>query len=126
MRRQYQRALAGLRAPPGAGADGPPFMIITIPPPPPPSMIGPPAAGPPAPPLAFFGGTLKLMLAPTLSVFALDRASPVTSTTLTKRGSGRTPLTGAFRLVPRIRLTPVVCAYVAFALSIREIVRWTP
>jgi hypothetical protein len=69
MRRQFHRAFAGLRAAPGGGGGGgAPPMIIT----PPPLLIitGPAAPGVP--------GTLKLMLAPMLSVCARDSASPVT------------------------------------------------
>ncbi len=104
MQRQFQRAFAGLAAPPGAGGAAP-FMIMIVPPPPP--IITGPDGAPAAPP-AF--GTLKLTLAPTLSVCCRDCASPSTSTTLANDGSGRIPFTGGFRFRPRIRLSPLVCA----------------
>src|SRR5689334_5654744 len=69
MRRQFQRAFAGVgRAPPGGGGGGggAPAMIITP---------GPIIIGPPGPGLA----TLKLMLVPRFTVWARELASPSTS-----------------------------------------------
>src|SRR5687767_11999927 len=102
MRRQFQRALAGLGAPPGGGGGGGGApMIMTIPPRSP-IMIGPP--GPEAPPAAGFLGTLKLIVAPTFRLCARDSASPITCTTLAKAGSGRLPSApGPLRFRPRIR-----------------------
>ena len=108
MRRQFQRAFAGVGRVPGGGGGGggpPPAMIIT----PGPIIIGPLGPAPP---------TLKLMLAPMFTVWARDQASPTTSTMLLNVGSGRTPLIGWFRLRPRIRFSPLVCAYIAFTRSI--------
>src|SRR6516164_9375094 len=92
VRRQFQRAFAGFFAPPGPGGGGGAPMIITRSPPL--IMIGPPPDD----------DTLKLTVAPTLSVCWRDRASSTTSTTLANRGSGRRPVSsdGAFRLRPRI------------------------
>src|SRR5687767_15314067 len=108
MRRQFQRAFAGVGRVPGGGGGGgapPAVMIIT----PGPIIIGPPGALP---------ATLKLMLLPTFNECARERASPSTSTTLANSGSGRAPSTGALRLRPRMRFSPLVCEYIAFTRTI--------
>src|SRR3954469_16534491 len=99
IRRQLKRALAGVGRVPGGGGGGggaPAVMIIT----PGPIMIGP--LGPPV--------TAKFMFAPMFPECARDRASPSTSTMLANAGSGRVPSIGWFRLLPRIRFSPLVCA----------------
>src|SRR6516225_11150573 len=103
IRRQFQRAFAGVGFAPASGPlTGAPPPIMTIPPPL--IMIGPPPEDPP--PLFIM---LKLNAAPSCTESCRDRASPSTSTTLANDGSGRTPSIGEFRLLPRSRCWPTTC-----------------